>query len=332
MAAFNGIRKSLVRSLYDVQKQRIEIGNRICAEIKARLGQQPSQSETVLEAEAKKYLREARKEFKRITDCFVLTRANVYLKVQYSDYEIITDAAMLIFVELYEQQLDHEEHMAKVIAKLVQQHGLWGAFLEGVPGCGPLMSAVILTEFDIEKAERISQFWKFAGLDVADDGRGRGRYKEHLVDQEYTTKDGETKTKKSITFNPFLKTKLVGVLAPSLIKDVEYAPCDMETYESTAEDRRKMKKDKETGEDVPHVIIREGHYRKLYSDYKRRLANHPNHEEKSKGHRNNMALRYCVKIFLQDLWLAWRELEGLAITQPYNEAVLGHEHHKNDAA
>ncbi len=287
------ISKALIRTLYDMQHERIQTGNRICAEIKARLGQQPGKSEEELEKEAKDFLDRARAEYQRITDAFVLNQAHKYLKVDFENREIITDAGMLIFVELYEEQLAHEEKMAKVIAKLVQQHPLWDAFLDGVRGCGPLMSAVILSEFNIHKAERISQFWAYAGLDVASDGRGRGRYTEHLVDVTYTDKGGKEATRKGITFNPFLKTKLVGVLATCFLKQ----PAE------------------------------ECKYRKVYDDYKHRLENHPAHQDKSKGHRHNMAMRYMIKIFLQDLWLAWRELEGLPVTPTYQEAVLGHKHH-----
>jgi hypothetical protein len=291
------IRKSLVRTLYDVQHERVQTGNRICAEIKARLGQSPGTSEEQLEPDAQDYLDRARAEYKRITDAFVLNQAHKYLKVHFESYEIITDAGMLVFVELYVTQLAHEEHMAKVIAKIVQQHPLWSAFLEGVKGCGPLMSAVILSEFDIRKAERISQFWALAGLDVAADGRGRGRYAEHLVERSYKDKDGKDQVKKGITFNPFLKTKLVGVLASCFLKQ--------------SPDGCK--------------------YRRVYDDYKHRLENHEKHKDKSKGHRHNMAMRYMVKVFLQDLWIAWRELEGLPITKPYHEAVLGHVHHEEPA-
>lgn len=305
------VRKSLVRTLYDMQDERIQTGNRICAEIKLRLGQMPGKPEKGLDKEAKEYLDRARAEYRRITDAFVLNQAHKYLKVDFENYEIITDAGMLVFVELYVTQLAHEEHMGKVIGKLVQRHPLWEAFLEGVKGCGPLMSAVILSEFDIRKAERISQFWKYAGLDVAQDGRGRSRRAEHLVERSYINRDGEPATRMGVTFNPFLKTKLVGVLASCFLKQ-------------SADDCK---------------------YRRVYDDYKHRLENHATygaHNDEARkaefkaagkkkyapvGHRHNMAMRYMMKMFLQDLWLAWRELEGLPITAPYHEAVLGHSHH-----
>lgn len=309
------ITKSLIRTMYDVQHERIQTGNRICAEIKARLGQRPGMSEKELEAEAKTFLARARGEYKRITDAFVLSSAHKYLKVDFEGCEIITDAGMLVFVELYAEQLAHEEKMVKVIAKLVQQHDLWGAFLEQVRGCGPLMSAVILSELDIRKAERVSSFWRYAGLDVADDGRGRSKRAEHLIEVDYTDARGRPAKKKGVTYNPFLKTKLVGVLGSSFIKQPAEA-CK---------------------------------YRALYDEYKHRLEHHAVYgvardaeriaaaKAAGKGkyapklHRHNMAVRYMVKIFLQDLWLAWRVLEGLPVTATYHEAILGHAHHTEAA-
>ena len=96
--------------------------------------------------------------------------------------------------------------------------------------------------------------------------------------------------KKGITFNPFLKTKLVGVLGSSFLR---------------------------AGENV---------YSTIYRDYKNRLENHPKHIDKSKGHRHNMAVRYMVKQFLVDLHSAWREIEGYPATLTYQEAKLGHKH------
>lgn len=293
--------KSLIRSLYDLQAIRIQTGNRIVVEIKSRMGQAPGKKEDEsVTPEGKQYLAAVRSEYKRIADAFVLQKAANYFKVNYGDYQIISDPVMLLFARIYEEQLRNEAEMEKVIKRVVEKHPLWDAFLRDVKGIGPLMSAVVLSEFDINKACRISQFWAYAGLDVViskndktgeDESRGRGRYKEHLIDVDYVNKKGEKATKKSITFNPFLKTKLY-VLAECFLK------------------------------------IKTCKYREFYDNYKHRIENMPKHVEKSKGHRHAMSMRYMQKMFLQDLWLAWRELEGLEITKPYSEAVLGHNHHK----
>jgi len=285
--------KSLVSSFYDLQKLRIQAGNRVCAEIKARLGQEPSKPEKGLTAEAKKYLAQARLEYKRITDAFVEQKANKKIVIDYEKNHIIVDPAMKAFVEMYETLLGLENGMRKSIEKAVCEQPIWEKFLEPVKGVGPLMAAVILAEFDIRRADYVSSFWKYAGLDVVIvDGVGVGRCKkkEHLIDVEYTDAKGKKATRKSITFNPFLKTKLIGVLGASFVKQ------------------------------------KGSLYREIYDGYKHRIANHPDHIEKSKGHRNNMAIRYTVKIFLQDLWLAWREIEGLPVTPPYAEAKLGLKH------
>ncbi len=46
----------------------------------------------------------------------------------------------------------------------------------------------------------------------------------------------------------------------------------------------------------------------------------------SEGHVDNRARRKMIKIFLACLWLVWREAEGLPLTTPYAEGVLGHGH------
>jgi hypothetical protein len=46
----------------------------------------------------------------------------------------------------------------------------------------------------------------------------------------------------------------------------------------------------------------------------------------TKGHRDRAAKRYMVKMFIKDLYAAWREIEGLPVRKPYQEEYLGHVH------
>jgi hypothetical protein len=110
-----------------------------------------------------------------------------------------------------------------------------------------------------------------------------------LVESTYLDKEKKEQTKMGISFNPFLKTKLVGVLGSSFLKQ-SAVKCP---------------------------------YRKIYDDYKHRLENSPAHVEKSKGHRHSMAVRYAVKRFLADLYVAWRTLEGLPVANEYSVDKLG---------
>jgi hypothetical protein len=100
-------------------------------------------------------------------------------------------------------------------------------------------------------------------------------------------KDPTPNEKSSITFQPFLKTKMIGVLGPSFLR------------------------------------AKNEHYRKIYDDYKNRLLNREDLSDETAGHINNMAIRFMVKMFLADLWVVWRQLEGLPVTEPYAVAKLG---------
>jgi len=42
------------------------------------------------------------------------------------------------------------------------------------------------------------------------------------------------------------------------------------------------------------------------------------------GHIHNRAIRKTAKIFLSHLWVKWREFEGLPVSEPYAQAILGH--------
>ena len=152
------------------------------------------------------------------------------------------------------------------------------------------MQRVIISEIDIHKARYASSLFKYAGLDVAADGRGRSRKAEHLVKVQYTNAKGAQVERNSITFNPFLKSKLIAVLGVSFLR----------------------------AKDSP--------YAKFYYDYKHRLESHEKYKDVTKLHRHNMAIRKMVKAFLADLYVHWRTLENLPVAAPYHEAMLGHVH------
>jgi hypothetical protein len=170
------------------------------------------------------------------------------------------------------------------------------------------------------------------------DKGGRSRKKEHLREIEYTDKNGEPAKRVGITFNPFVKTKLVGVLGPLFIKSVRWRDAEDEEWTSTPESRRRIKMYEDRGE-VKQVIEHESPYRAIYYDYKNRLENHSIYgiandgvkdaDKKlitSKARRHAMAVRYMVKRFLVDLYKEWRKLEGLPLSAEYSEEKLGIEH------
>lgn len=50
--------------------------------------------------------------------------------------------------------------------------------------------------------------------------------------------------------------------------------------------------------------------------------------EWTKGHKHNASLRKMIKIFLQHLWLTWREVAGLPTSGPYVYDVMNHTHYR----
>lgn len=188
------------------------------------------------------------------------------------------DDTMLAFLmSRREECAAMELGLSKDIAKEVKTHPLWKAFLRDVKGCGEVLAAVVITEFDINKAPTVSNLWSFAGLAPGKDRKVKGQ---------------------KCCFNQFLRAKLCGVLGSSFLK------CNSP-------------------------------YRAYYDDMKHRLESadwgtasaHPTDPKRPKaGHQHKAATRYMIKMFLKDLYVAWRTLEGLPVREPYQEEYLNKKH------
>jgi len=262
------------------------MGNRLVGNFKVKLGQAPSEPESTLDKKGETLLKQLRGDYKKITDGI---QALPTFK-KFKSHGVIDTYTELCLVSSYDNLEKEEKAQFKYLDNALKEHEIFTQYLTKVKGIGPAMAGVILSEIDFTKAKYPSSLWKYAGLDVASNGVGRSRKKEHLVDIDYIDKDGKPATKKGITFNPFLKTKLTGVLAGSFLK----------------------------AGDNP--------YKEAYYNYKDRLENHVIHKTKSKGHRHNMANRYIVKLFLIDLHREWRTIAGLPVSVPYSEGKLGMKH------
>lgn len=281
--------RMLVKGVYDLQKLRIATGLRLVATYKSEHGQEPGEKETELDAEAQKLIKEMRAEHKRITDAI----AESPRRAPFPESALISSSAQYALADTYFTLEGQETNLFKEIQRQVEKHIAF-PFVENVKGFGPAMFGCVLAYVDIEICDTVSKLWAYCGLDVAKDGRGRGRYAEHLVEREYVDRDGVVQMKMGLTYSPFLKTKMAEVLASSLLR---------------------------AG----------GDYAEVYRNYKHRLENNPKHQEKTKAHRHRMAMRYMTKILLKDLWLYWREAEGLAVRQPYSVDKLGLNPHEPGA-
>jgi hypothetical protein len=291
----------MVRVAYDVQEQRIATGLRVVAQFTSRFenlkSTDPNEDPDAVDREREKMLKLITQSYARVTDGIAATAR----KKLYKFDDILTDETELFFVENYLDMLEQEKKAFDRLAKALKKFSFYDEYLSNVRGIGPAMAGVLISELDPYKAKYPSSFWKYAGLDVVhvvdketkqERDEGRSRREAHLVQIEYTDKDGETKTRRGISYNPWLKSKLLAVLAPSFLR---------------AGNER---------------------YVTVYQDYKTRMLNRPdlqgNVAIKAISHKR--ALRYMIKIFLIDLHMAWRAHEGLQVSVPYHEAKLGLTH------
>jgi hypothetical protein len=400
----SSIIRTMVRGVYDLQKVRIQMGNRITGNFKAKLGQEPGTSEKELEKQAKKVLTLLRASYDRITDGIVEAGGKLPSAKKFKGDELISTYTELVLVDQYMGLLRNEERHFRKLQSILVGIPIYDTFLSKIVGCGPAMSGVIISEFDICKAEYSSSLWKYAGLDVVTIGKftdeggkdrtipaaqiedlvatigldisipiqidgktvtltqvGRSKKEFCLVDRTYKNKKGNEAVRKSITFNPFLKTKLLGVLGTSFLRSVKCFVDSIqlnsvkrlalakslgfveavEIVDGSSEESDIVADEEDTAslqvrEQVINFLREKGHkvtidagpYGQAYYDYKNRLINHPKHKDKSEGHRHNMANRYMIKRFLVDLYAAWRPLEGLPVAKEYSEAKLGIIHKK----
>lgn len=201
---------------------------------------------------------------------------------------IATDDLLMSEVDLCLDFTQNEKKIDKLLKGYVEDEPIYQQFLKGVKGCGIQMSAVLISEIDIHIATTVSKIWQYAGLNP---GMVFGK---KIVGDKIVVSDtkirGDKLTKGyKCPYNQFLKSKLLGVLADCMIKS-------------------------------------NSPYREFYDNYKVRLSNESKWNEESKLHISNAAKRYMIKMFLIDLYVAWRTIEELPVRPSYQEEYLNHKH------
>lgn len=268
------------------------MGNRLTANFRSKLGLEASEKEAK-KSDAERILKDIRMRYRLMTDGY--KDGTLPKLAEFRSDGVISDYAELCLVDQFLSIEKNEKRHFKHLEVILEEHAIWTQWLKDIKGIGAAMAGVIISEFDIQNTIYPSGFIKYAGLDTVrveqKDGtvevQGRSKKEAHLVMKKYTDKKGKEQEKKSITYNPFLKTKLMGVLADMFIKH------------------------------------RTPKYRDIYDNYKHRLQNHPKWAKTTDGHRHMASCRYMVKLFLIDLHMKWREIEGLPVSEPYHVAKLG---------
>lgn len=302
--------RAMTRGMYDLQAERIQTGNRLCATFRHKLktGTETNaftlvEEETPIEGdeadaaaaqakakadkEAANFLKMLRDNYKLITEGVLSTRN---FAPGSATEGLISNKAEAALVGVWYNMYEQEQALSKQIAKVVEAFPIYTEWMTHVRGLGPTMGAVILSSIDIYRSRYVSSVWKYAGLDVTADGKGRSRRKADMGTITYVDpKTGELKEKKTLGYNPFLKTKLMGVLADGMIKA-------------------------------------NSQYRSVYDDRKTRTVGYNAVDPerfKTAAHRHMDAKRHMIKVFLADLYAVWREMEGLEVHPWYAEQKLG---------
>lgn len=185
------------------------------------------------------------------------------------------------------------------VKDLLKGWPIYNQWLKDQKGCGPTMSGVLLSEIDIHRAETPSAIWAYCGLAVDADGHAQRR------------KKGE-----KCGYNPWLKSKIVKVLADCMIKARSPWREFYDNYKTRKQNQR-----------VEICMACDG--KKKINNAKCsncKGTGGPAPWGKSDAHRHAAAMRYMVKMFLLEFWKEWRQLEGLPIVEPYAEVYLGRKH------
>lgn len=303
-----GALRLMTRGAYSLQKLRIQTGLRLCANFRDKLKESGEikidDDEDELSEKAKKIIDILKQDYRRLTEGVARNRT-LPRREGFKGEGVISDFTELVLIHQYESLERQEREHFRHIGEALDGVPIWLEWLEEQRGIGPAMGAVLVTSFDIHKAVRPSQFWAISGCDVGPDGLARSRRKEHLVEREYKAKDGTTKTKMSTTFDPWLQSRMLGVLGGSLLRSESpyrkyydryrhRLETDPARRKGTLLDKKKARAAGESGEDIWHPL---------------------------RIHRASM--RYMVKQFLADFWRAWRLCESLPVVPTYHEAKQG---------
>ena len=203
--------------------------------------------------------------------------------------------------------IEAEKALKKRGLLLLGEFKIWTDYLEKIKAVGDIAAGWIIGEFDIFKADTPSKLWQFSGMNSGD-VRGKkmvGTGKNQRITVTDKMIRGDKLTAGFLApFNKKLRAALLGVMGDGFIKaQNEYAF----TYYYPKKNALEHSENTVMGG------------KKAWKDV-------------SKGHRHRAAIRYMVKMFLQDLYNAWRPMEGLYVRPPYREEKLGIIHHVAEAS
>ena len=232
------------------------------------------------------------------------------------------------FVKIADSARGQEDFIEKELQKKLNDIPFYRDWLKNVKGVGPISAAWILGCFDIETATTASKLHAYAGLSPGmvrgqirvkpkeyKESQGRiikifmdkkGKPETYIVETDKLVRADRRTKGFQIPFNAPLKTALMGLLAKQFM-----LKCN--PYRKFYDDRKNRKRNSEGR------VVSDDENNKRKDDWAL-------WSEVSKGHLDSDAKRYMIKMFLIDLYAAWREYEGLPVREPYAAEYLGKKH------
>lgn len=228
-----------------------------------------------------------------------------------AERSIAADDANL-FVGISDAARDQEKEIEKSLKKVLKRFPIYTEWLLNVKGVGTIAAAQIIGNIDIHKATTVSKIWQYCGLNpsmVVGKKRVENKDGTFKLVPSTTMIRGDKLTAGFVApFNKNMRTALCGVLADGFIK--AQAPYAMEHYYPYKERLAQS-------ENITEEIRKAGAKAE-------KLA----WKDAKPAHRDRAAKRKMIKMFLADLYVAWRTIEGLEVRPSYQEQYLGHKHSK----
>ncbi len=227
-----------------------------------------------------------------------------------ADERIMDAGDVSMFGGIADAAHSQEAAIEKDLKKVLKRFPIYTEWLSKVKGIGPIAAGWIVGEYDIHRADTVSKLWQFTGLNPGmvrgkkrvEDGDGESHF-------EYTGEmvRGDKLTAGHVApFHKRLRTALVGVMADGFIKaQNDYCMKYYYPYKTRLEQEENTVTEISKAGAKPKDVA--------WKDAK-------------KAHRDRAAKRYMIKMFLRDLYIAWREIEGLPVRPSYQEEYLGKKH------
>lgn len=215
-------------------------------------------------------------------------------------------------MSLYASIVSQEEEAKKITKEIISETTIWKDFFDHIKGVGECLSTSLIAEImDIEKFPTVSSLWAYAGMIP-----------------EYVIAKCEEDHKLMMSSDKHHKT------CPVLV-DFDGNKCNspITIVERVTGKSPKRKAGhhflfntrlKTICWKITEQMIKQGNqfYKDIYYNTKEQQANL--HPDFSKGYVHNRAKRKMGKMFLSNLWEAWRLAEGLEVRIPYVVEKLGH--------